>query len=130
MLKSKKGFTGVDVSISIIAIIIFTSTILSLMYNVKVENAKIEGKILANIYLTETLENIGIADYDDVTTNNSKLFPKEMSDSFSINVDVSKVSDEDNTKTEDLIKKVNVKISYKFGKKTYEENMQRLKIKE
>lgn len=129
MLKNKKGFTGMDISIAVIAIVIFTSTILALMYNVKMENLKIQTKLLASIYLTETLENIGIARYDDITAENINMIPDNMPDIFNIKTNVTKISDEDNTK-EDLIKKVIVTISYKVGDKTYEEVAERLKIKE
>lgn len=127
MLKNKKGFTGIDISISIIAIIIFTSTILGLMYNVKMENLKMQSKLLANIYLTEALENIAIAEYDDVTSENSSII-LDMPDAFNIKMDVTKISDEDGVK-EDIIKRVNVTISYKIGDKIYEESAERLKIR-
>ncbi len=129
MLKNKNGFTAVDISIAVITIMIFTSIILSLMYNVKIENLKIKAKVLANIHLVETLENIGIANYEDVTSDNLSLLPTTMSDSYAAKIQVSKLSDEDNEK-EDVIKKVNVIISYKIGNKTYEESVERLKIKE
>lgn len=127
MLKNEKGFTGIDISISIIAIIIFTSTILGLMYNVKMENLKMQSKLLANIYLTEALENIAIAEYDDVTSENSSII-LDMPDAFNIKMDVTKISDEDGVK-EDIIKRVNVTISYKIGDKIYEESAERLKIR-
>lgn len=128
MLKNKKGFTGIDISLSVIAIIIFTSTILALMYNVKMENLKIQRKLLANIYLTETLENIGIAGYDEVTSDNVTIIPN-IPDIFTVSMNVTNVSEEDTTK-EDIIKKITVTMTYKIGNKTYEESAQRLKIKE
>lgn len=129
MLKSKKGFTGIDISISLLAIIIFTSIILALMYNVRLENLKIQAKLGANIYLVETLENIGIAKYDDVTPENTNLIP-QMPESYQIAMNVTNVSEEDSTKTDDIIKKVKVTISYKIGNKTYTQEVERLKIKE
>ena len=127
MLKNKKGFTGIDISIAVTAIIIFTSIILALMYNVKMENLKMQRKLLANIYLTETLENVGIAKYDDVTSENTNLIP-DTPELFNIKTNVTKVSDEDVSK-EDVIKKVTVTVSYKVGDKTYENVAERLKIK-
>lgn len=132
MLKKESGFTGIDITIAIIAVVLFTSIILSLMYNVKYQNLKQVYKLTANIYLTETLENIGIADYDNVISTdssiNTELIP-ELSNMFTEKIDVEKISDQDNTK-EDLVKKVTVTISYKIGNKTYEEVTQRLKIKQ
>ena len=129
MLKNKKGFTEIDIVISIAAIALFTSTILALMYNVKMENLKMQAKLLSTIYLTETLENIGIAKYEDVITDNTNLIPTDMPNAYNININVKKYSDTDPNK-EDLIKKVDVIIKYKIGNKTYEESAQRLKIKE
>ncbi len=129
MLKNRKGFTGIDISISIIAIVLFTSTILALMYNVKMENLKMQAKLLSTIYLTEILENVGIVKYEDVITDNTTLIPTNIPDTYNININVEKYSDTDPTK-EDIIKKVNVTIKYKIGDKTYEESAQRLKVKE
>lgn len=129
MLKNKNGLAAVDICIALIAIIIFSSIILSLMYNVKLENLKIKAKVKSNIYLTEILENIGIAKYDDVTSENLNLFPDDMSDAYAAKIEVSKLSDEDSNK-EDVIKKVKVIVSYEIGNKTYEESMERLKVKE
>lgn len=129
MLKSKRGITGVDAIIAIIAIMIFTSTILALMYNVKMENLKIKAKALASVYMTEILENIGITEYDEVTSENIELIP-QMPEALNAKINVSKIIEEDNTKTEDILKKVTVTISYKIGNKTYQETTQRLKTKE
>ena len=132
MLKKESGFTGTDIIIAIVMVVLFTSIILSLMYNIKYQNLKQVYKLASNIYLTETLENIGIADYDDVVNMNSndetELIP-EIPDIFTERIDVVNISDIDSTKS-DLIKKVTVTISYKIGNKTYEEVAQRLKIKE
>ena len=129
MIKDNKGFTQTDIVISIIAVMLFTTIILSVMINVKNSNAKLKAKSIANIYMTEILENIGIAQYEDVTEENKSKFIPEMTKAFETQINVTKVSDED-SKKEDEIKKVEVKITYKIGKKTYEENAKRLKVKE
>ena len=129
-MKREKGLAGVDVSIAIVAVVIFTSIILSLMYNVRVENRKITMKTLATLYLVETLENVGIANYDDVTEANAdKLLPSSMPEDYSGAVTVQEYSEEE-TEKDNLIKTVSVTISYKLGANTYEETIQRLKIKE
>lgn len=128
MIKNQRGLTGVDVTIAIVAVMIFTSIILSLMFNVKVENTKIKMKALANVYLTKTMENVGIANYDDVTTNNVNLFP-DMAEPYQGTITVEKYSDIETNK-KDMVKIVSVKLSYTIGQKTYEETVQRLKVKE
>ena len=129
MFKSNKGFTGIDIVLSIIIVITFTSIIVSLMYSVKMENYRIKAMAIANIYLVETLENIGIANYDEIKSDNTDLFPKEMSTEFEKKIEVTSISDEDTSK-EDIIKKVKVTIAYKIGNKNFEETAERLKAKE
>ncbi len=129
MFKSNKGFTGIDIVLSIIIVITFTSIIVSLMYSVKMENYRIKAMAISNIYLVETLENIGIANYDEIKSDNTNLFPKEMSTEFEKKIEVTSISDEDTSK-EDIIKKVKVTIAYKIGNKNFEETAERLKAKE
>ncbi len=129
MFKSNKGFTGIDIVLSIIIVITFTSIIVSLMYSVKMENYRIKAMAISNIYLVETLENIGIANYDEIKSDNTDLFPKEMSTEFEKKIEVTSISDEDTSK-EDIIKKVKVTIAYKIGNKNFEETAERLKAKE
>lgn len=130
MIKNSKGFTQTDIVVAVVAIIFFTTLIVALMTNVKVHSAKLKGKLLADIYLTEALENVGILQYDYVTEENKNLIFPKMTDVFTPQLSISKLTDEDNTKDEDVIKKVEVKITYQIGNKTYEETAQRLKVKE
>ena len=130
MIKNSKGFTQTDIAVAVVAIIFFTTLIVALMTNVKVQSTKLKGKLLANIYLTEALENVGILQYDYVTEENKNLIFPKMTDVFTPQLSISKLTDEDNTKDEDVIKKVEVKITYQIGNKTYEETAQRLKVKE
>ena len=133
MLKEKKGLTGIDIVLTVIIVILFTSIILSLMYNVKQQNLKQVYKQASNIYLTETLENIGIADYEDIiettSENNSELIP-DLPSMFYEKIEVESIKNEENPNKEDIIKKVTVTIFYTIGNKTYETVAQRLKIKE
>ena len=130
MIKNSKGFTQTDIVVAVVAIIFFTTLIVALMTNVKVQSTKLKGKLLANIYLTEALENVGILQYDYVTEENKNLIFPKMTDVFTPQLSISKLTDEDNTKDEDVIKKVEVKITYQIGNKTYEETAKRLKAKE
>ena len=130
MIKNSKGFTQTDIVVAVVAIIFFTTLIVALMTNVKVQSTKLKGKLLADIYLTEALENVGILQYDYVTEENKNLIFPKMTDVFTPQLSISKLTDEDNTKDENVIKKVEVKITYQIGNKTYEETAKRLKVKE
>ena len=128
--KNNNGFVAADMTIAIIAIIIFSGLIISMMYNNFLENMKIKKEALAMIYLTEALENIGIADYNEVTQENAEsLIPTELADtSYQMQIEV--ISDLDLSDTEDIIKKVKATISYKIGNRNYETSLERIKIKE
>ena len=112
---------------------LFTSIILSLMYNIKQQNLKQIYAMASNIYITETLENIGIADYEDVVAttseNNSELIP-ELPEMIKERIELENIENEASYDNEELIKKVKVTVSYKIGNKTYENVAYRLKIKE
>ncbi len=129
MLKGKKGFTTIDVLLAVITVIIFTSIIVSLMYNVRMENLRITSKLQANVLLTETLENIGIAKYEEVDNSNANLIP-DLNESFQIKLNVLPIYNEGSGESQNLIKRVEVTVYYSIGDKIYEETIQRLKIKE
>ncbi len=131
-IKKNNGFIGVDMGIAVIAILAFSGLIISLMYNNYLENARVKMEAMSTIYLTEILENIGIANYNDV--NNEKtdnLIPTYIKNS-NYNVQITVASDLDllDTQKEDIIKKVNVTVSYKLANKEYKHTMERIKVKE
>lgn len=132
MCKKQGGLTGIDVTIAIVAITLFTGLILSLMYNVKNQNYIKACSITSDLYLTETLENIGIADFDNVVSasseEGSEIIP-DLPDVFYETISVENLSQIDINK-EDIIKKVTVTISYNIGNRKYEKSIQRLKVKD
>ena len=123
MFKTKHGFTGIDILLAIVVIILFTTVIASLMYNIKYENLKIKNKLISNIYLIESLENLGIASYDSITSDNLSVFPEDMPNSLQKSIEVTETH-------KDIIKKVKVTISYNIEDRTYENIVERLKIKD
>ena len=127
-VKETKGFIEVDMAVAIIAIIIFSTIIISLMYNNALQNKKIKKEALAIIYITETFENVGIASFDDITSDNiSNFVPIEVGRYYTVSTDVTEL---DQNEYEKIIKKVSISLSYKVGNKTYDVTMERLKAKE
>ena len=129
---SQKGFIGIDMAVSLIAIMVFTTLILSLLTYNFIGNAKISREILALVYLTETMENIGIADYNEVIQENATIFVPEELIEKNYNMDIVITNELDLTENEnnELIKKVIATISYDLGNKEYQYSMERIKIKE
>lgn len=130
-LKSKKGLAGIDMVIAVVAVTIFSTLIVSLIYYNATENVKVTKETLAMIYITEIFENIGIASYEEITQDNiHNLIPQNVYNSgYEVKILVEKPNIE-NVEEQDNIKKVNIKLTYDVGNKTYTCSMERLKIKE
>ena len=73
IFKKNNGFTGVDISISILVILIFVPTIFGVVYNIQKTNAGIERKTNAVNIATDVLEIVKSEQYSDITVSNSKL---------------------------------------------------------
>ena len=131
MKRKNNGFVGIDMVIAIFAIITFSALIISLMYNNFLENMKIKKEALATIYLTETLENIGIESYDYINIENKEnlISTNAIENGYDIQLTISNLYGNDASK-ENIIKKVVATISYKIGDKNYQYSMERTKIKE
>ena len=131
-IKSNKGYVAIDMAVAIIGIIVFSGLIISLMYSNFLGNARTKKEAIAAIYLTEIMENVGIATYDDIKQDNiENLKPADLRESssnndkniYTIKIDIVEI------KT-DIIKKVTSTISYTVGNKTYSNTLERIKIKE
>ena len=72
-LKKKDGFTGVDISISMIIILIFIPTIFGIVYNIGKTNSDIRRKAEAINISTNILEIIKSENYSEITTSGTKL---------------------------------------------------------
>jgi len=129
-LKKSNGLAGVDMIIATVAVIIFSTLIVSLINNNVLENVKLRKEALAMIYSTQIFENIAIESYDYITQeNSSNLIPKEVLNEYSVNLNIS--TNLDNvTDNQNIIKKITLTLSYDIGNKTYTCTMQRMKIKE
>ena len=131
-IKENKAFATIDAVIAIIAIIIFSGLIITLMHNNALENIKMQKEALAMVYLTEACENIAIADYDEVTVKNIDNFkPSDLEENkYNMNIEIIEENNLKENQNEDLIKKIKITISYKLVNKEYSSSIERHKIKE
>ena len=139
-MRKESALAGIDIIIAIIAIIIFSGLIISLIYNNVIENVKLKKSTMAMIHLTEISENIGIQDYDAEVYNiigteyteileENILVPQEVIDSYKVEMAV--ITElEDTTNYEDIIKKIKIKLTYELENKTYTCSIERMKIRE
>ena len=128
-LKNNKGYVAIDMAVAIIGIIVFSGLIISLMYSNFLENAKTKKETIAVIYLTELMENIGIATYEKVTQENiENLKPTDLTkepdkDIYEVNIQIGHPVDEKEEPVE-FIKTITAQISYTVGNKTYSNTLQ------
>lgn len=139
-IKKDNALAGIDIIIAIIAVTIFSTLIISMIYNNIIENVKLKKEALAMIFITEIFENVGIEAYDNEVYNNigteytqiteaNILVPQEAIDNFTVEMAVTAELD-GVTNNENILKKVQVKLTYQIDDKTYIRSMQRMKIKE
>ena len=65
-IKNNHGFTGIDISISLIVMVLFVSLIASLLYNFHMSSQGINRKTDATYLAIQVLENLKQMNYDDI----------------------------------------------------------------
>ena len=124
---SKKS--GVFISELIIAVVLFILTFLTIIVvnrNTQSKSNVVLAEANANNLLIKNIEVCMLSDYD--LLDNYTLTQDIDGIRYNVEVNVSKLSDNDDTK-EDIIKKIDVLVSYNLNNKLYELNMKTLKGK-
>ena len=142
--KKDKGIAGVDIVIAVVALMLFSTLILSLIYNNVAENVKLKKETLAMIYITEIFENVGIESYENLENgtyenigenndidniNIKNLIPEDAKKQYRVDLLITDELEDVET-TEDIIKKIVVTLTYGINNKNYTCSMERMKIKE
>lgn len=127
-LRSQKGFTGVDIAISVIIIFIFVSVIAVLIYQINSAASEIDLKTEAvDLAITEieNIKNEGFEAYSDRSeaSGNSQICVQEEisgSEGFYRTITIIDYTDIEGNedKIPDLVKQVTVEISYQYKGQT------------
>ncbi len=130
-IKSEKGFTMEDLTVAVIIIITFVGIITSLMYSVKKLNIETDLTAQMTSYAVQIIEDIDKISYEEVNEELAKTYNEKFSipKAFKIDLKVSKYG-EGMENMKDLIKIVDLKISYTFKGNEQKFTVQKLKIKE
>ena len=124
-LREQKGFAGSDIIISVIILFIFVSLISAMFYNFNISGREVERRSEAvNIAVSE-IEQIKINGFSQLIDGNDISCEKKAVDGkegYYKTITVEDYADTDTTKQKDVVKKVNVKITYKF--KNQEQNVE------
>ena len=139
-LKSKKGFTTIDVTIAMIVVILFVSIMTSISYNVYLSSIEAKRTAVALNYAVDIFENIGTLSFDEVRpsvelieTESLMSMRKDLiigtnsiegtKDSYKIKVQI------DDYMSANKVKIITVRIEYAVSKKkTDTVELQRLKV--
>lgn len=65
-LKNNKGFTGVDIAIATVILIVFISLIAAMFYNLSITSKKIQRKTIATNLAIETIEGMKVVNFSDL----------------------------------------------------------------
>lgn len=127
-IKSQKGFTMQDLLIASFIITLFVGIIATMMFNVYKLNVKLNSTTQMVTYAVQILEDIDKIAYEDVNAGMENNYINKFSipSGYNLKIDISKYGEN----LEDVIKIVNLTISYKILDETEEFTVQRLKIKE
>ena len=126
--KSEKGFTLQDVIAAFIVILIFIGIIATLMVYVYKTNMQTSLTSQMTLYAVQILEDIDKISYEEAQEKTGEYYKDKFSipDGFDVQLQFTDYGEE----TEDLIKIVDLKLTYTFQGETTEYNLQKLKIKE
>ena len=126
-IKSERGFTGIDIAISVIVLFIFVSLIAMLVYNSNSSTKEVELKSEATYLAIDEIEKIKNAGFDKYDTLNSRSTVDEDGNQLRnqptgtegfyktiIIEDYAELNPEDTTIIPNLVKKITVQISYRF----------------
>ncbi len=124
--REQKGFAGSDIIISVIILFIFVSLISTMFYNFNISGKEVERRSEAvNIAVSE-IEQIKINGFSQLINNDISCEKKAVDekDGYYKTITVEDYADvnTNETKQRDVVKKVNVKITYKF--KNQEQNVE------
>lgn len=122
-----KGVTGIDLTLSIIILSVFSGLIITLMASIRNNSIEIQKSANAMAYATIVLEKVDEKSFEEVDENFLNTLKNngevEIADGYTINFSTDIVE-------ENLIKKVTVKIFYDISGEQKSIVINKLKIKE
>ena len=126
-MKRNKGFTGVDIAVSVVIFTIFVTVIASMFYNLSVAENRIQRKTEATNLAIKVIETMKVIEFDKLTEgmtindiNNLITDKIEVPNGYNVTVGV------DNSTYPDVIKIISVQIDYKSGKQDETINIETL----
>lgn len=130
-LKEKKGFTGIDVVVAVLIILLFVGMLVTAFYNIYKISTEIAFEAEALQYLVSALEYSDKINYEEVTEQNllDYLANEEIPENYTVTFRIQSYNQIDSTK-QDIVKIVTGKIVYQIENKEEFIEISKLKVKE
>ena len=128
--KSENGFTMQDLIIAFFIFIAFVGIIATLMYNVYYANVRADLTAQMAVYAVQILEDMDKISYEDAQQMTGLYYKQKFSIPAGFNVDLQISDYGEDSELQDVIKIIDLKISYTIGGSTEDFTVKRLKIKE
>ena len=135
-LKNNKGFTGVDVAVSLVILLVFVSFVAALFYNLANTSNRIERKSQATNIAIECIEAIKTTPFatlaanpqtqvtiDENTFKNLTGKTVEIPNGYTVKISIENPKDSsgnESTEMGQVIKVITVEVSYSWGKNNTE----------
>lgn len=137
-LRSEKGFTGIDIAVSVVIVFIFVSIISMLIYQVESNSKEITLRSDATYIAINEIEQVKINGFETYKgksiANGNNVITKDEAVSgtqgYYKTIEVEDMNDIDTQKTADIVKRVTVKISYMFQGKVQDVELSTILSKE
>lgn len=127
-IKSEKGITNIDITVSIILITLFVAIIATLMYNINANSGSVERRSIATNYAINEIESLKAQNFDDLeetgeTNEFEDILENGKTTGYAKKITIIDYANLEENKDDDtivpgLVKKVTVEISYKDGNTT------------
>lgn len=129
-LKSNKGFALADTIIAIFVLVIFSTLVISISYNIYISSNFVKRNGQATNYIVEVFEYAKTLNFDDVNATNLVTYIKKREkiqaysetadklDSYSYTMFISMDEDSIAEEQRSYIKKIDITVMYKLGTKT------------
>ena len=139
-IKNQKGFSGVDIVIAMALLVIFVPLITTLFVNIYMNWMTTKRNAMANAYATKIIEKAQEMYFDEVTQdffdgyitvddniNDGKLY---IPAGYTVNITVGNSLINGEEQSVELVKTIDVSVSYNVGKNNENVTMQAVKTKE
>ena len=144
-VKSQKGIIASDALLAVILVVLFSTLILTISFNIFMSNSSLKRMSKATNFITTVFEHVDKLYYDEVTQNTLVTYAQGLQENgitvnpgennwngkgYKIDISVQSYVPENAVDTPDLVKEITMSVTYKLGSKEQVISMTRIKKRE